>query len=83
MPNSRHRSIAARALNWLGPAAQQTAGKLDQMIAAGASPKELTQYVFDTHGCKNCHTIGHDGKLGFTTKGKECHRVFLLIFHDR
>jgi hypothetical protein len=52
-------------------AAQQSAGKLDQMIAAGASQKELAQYVFDTHGCKNCHTIGHDGKLGFTAKGKE------------
>jgi hypothetical protein len=41
------------------------------MIAAGASPQELAQFVFDTHGCKNCHTIGHKGKLGFTTKGKE------------
>ena len=51
--------------------AQQTAAKLNQMTADGASPKELAQYVFDTHGCKNCHTLGHDGKLGFTAKGKE------------
>jgi parallel beta-helix repeat protein len=51
--------------------ARQTAAKLDQMAAAGASPKELAQYVFDTHGCKTCHTIGHDGKLGFTAKGEE------------
>jgi len=51
--------------------AQQTAAKLNQMTADGASPKELAQYVFDTHGCSNCHTIGHDGKLGFTAKGKE------------
>jgi len=50
---------------------QQTPAKLDQMIAAGASPQELAQYVFDTHGCRNCHTVGHDGKLGFTTTGKE------------
>ena len=41
------------------------------MIAAGKSNQELAQYVFDTHGCKNCHTVGHDGKLGFTKKGEE------------
>lgn len=44
---------------------------LDQMIAAGKSRRELAQYVFDTHGCKNCHTIGHDGKLGYTEMGKQ------------
>ncbi len=49
--------------------AQQS--RLDRMIAAGKSNQELAQYVFDSHGCKNCHTIGHDGKLGFTAKGKE------------
>ena len=41
------------------------------MIAAGKSQQELAQYVFNTHGCKNCHTIGHEGKLGFTAKGKQ------------
>jgi cytochrome c551/c552 len=45
--------------------------KLDRMIAAGKSQKELAQYVFDTHGCKSCHTMGANGKLGFTAKGKE------------
>jgi cytochrome c2 len=45
--------------------------RLDQMIAAGKSNQELAQYVFETHGCKNCHTVGHDGKLGFTKKGEE------------
>lgn len=44
---------------------------LEGMIAAGKSAQELAQYVFDTHGCKRCHTIGHDGKLGFTDQGKE------------
>src|SRR5580704_7947812 len=53
------------------PSAQASSAKLDQMIAAGKSPKELAKYVFDTHGCKSCHSIGHDGKLGFTAKGKE------------
>jgi hypothetical protein len=45
--------------------------KLDRMIAAHKSQQELAKYVFDTHGCKNCHTMGHDGKLGFTSKGRE------------
>ena len=45
--------------------------RLDQMIAAGKSNQELAQYVFDTHGCRSCHTVGHDGKLGFTAKGSE------------
>lgn len=44
---------------------------LDQMIAAGKSQRELAQFLFDTHGCKNCHTIGQEGRLGFTAKGKE------------
>ena len=28
------------------------------MIAAGKSQPELAQYVFNTHGCKSCHTMG-------------------------
>jgi cytochrome c551/c552 len=41
------------------------------MIATAKSPQELGQYIFDTHGCKRCHTVGHDGKLGYTEKGKQ------------
>lgn len=45
--------------------------ELDRMIGAGKSRAELAQYVFNTHGCKGCHTMGRDGKLGFTARGKE------------
>jgi parallel beta-helix repeat protein len=55
---------------------QQTAGTLDRMIASGKGPRELAQYIFDTKGCKNCHTIGQDGKLGFTDLGKDRARVY-------
>jgi cytochrome c551/c552 len=51
--------------------AQSSTPELDRMVAAGKSQRELAQYLFDTHGCKNCHTLGHDGKLGFTQKGQE------------
>jgi hypothetical protein len=43
----------------------------DRMVAVGESPQQLAKYVFDTHGCKSCHTIGQEGKLGYTDKGKE------------
>jgi len=64
-------SLSPSAVAQTQPAPQQTVATLDRMIAAGASSRELAQYVFDTHGCKSCHTIGQDGKLGFTAKGKE------------
>ena len=56
--------IAARA-------SAQSSTALDCMISAGKSQREVAQYLFDTHGCKDCHTIGQEGKLGFTNKGKE------------
>ena len=51
--------------------AQSPDATLDKMIAEGKSPHELVAYLFDTHGCKNCHTTGQGGKLGFTKKGEE------------
>lgn len=51
--------------------AQSSSARLDQMVKAGKSRLELAQFVFDTQGCKNCHTMGHDGKLGYTDLGKQ------------
>src|SRR5205807_9736285 len=45
--------------------------QLDRMVAEGKSQRELARYVFNTHGCKSCHSMGQSGKLGFTEKGKE------------
>jgi hypothetical protein len=53
------------------PSPQQSGVALDRMIAAHKSQQELAQYVFDTHGCKKCHTMGSKGKLGFTELGKQ------------
>src|SRR5262249_10474232 len=44
---------------------------LDRMVNNGKSPGEIAQYLFDTHGCKDCHTIGQEGKLGLTKKGEQ------------
>jgi cytochrome c551/c552 len=58
------------------PSPQNTAATLDRMKTAGKSQQELAQYVFDTHGCKSCHTVGQDGKLGFTERGKQIGKGF-------
>jgi cytochrome c551/c552 len=58
------------------PAAKSAGATLDRMVAAGKSQQELAQYVFDTHGCKSCHTLGQNGKLGFTEKGKQIGKGF-------
>ncbi len=58
------------------PSAQATSATLDRMVAAGKTPRELGQYVFDTHGCNSCHTVGQGGKLGFTEKGKQLTKGF-------
>ncbi len=61
--------LIAASVTLMGQQSQNAT--LDHMIAEGKSPRELAQYVFDTHGCKKCHTIGRDGKLGFTELGKQ------------
>jgi cytochrome c551/c552 len=67
-------ALAAIVLTLCGSSAlaQQ---ELDRMVAEGKSQRDLAQYVFNTHGCKSCHTMSQkgdrNGKLGFTEKGKE------------
>jgi len=58
------------------PSAQSTAATLDRMTAGGKSRQELAQYVFDTHGCKSCHTAGQNSKLGFTERGRQIAKGF-------
>jgi cytochrome c551/c552 len=43
---------------------------------ARMSSDDLAKYVFENHGCKNCHTMGSDGKLGFTERGKQVGKGF-------
>jgi len=75
--------IAALVSSLCGGAAlaqQSPAGSanatLDRMIAAGKGQREVAQYIFDTRGCNGCHTIGRDGKLGYTKKGQETAQGF-------
>ena len=50
---------------------QSSTVSLDQMIAAGKNQRELAQHLFDSQGCRKCHTIGQEGKLGFTKEGQD------------
>ncbi len=63
--------LAAAGLLAQQKSPEATSAALDKMIAANKSQKELAQYVFDNHGCKTCHTVGENGKLGFTERGKQ------------
>jgi len=67
----RHFSLILVVSITLPAWAQSPDATLDKMIAAGKSPRELAAYLFDSHGCNNCHTAGKDGKLGFTRKGED------------
>lgn len=40
------------------------------------SPDQLAAFIFENHGCKNCHTLGASGKLGFTDRGKRVGKNF-------
>jgi cytochrome c551/c552 len=63
-----------------GPASQPPArpagAPLTDAQMAKMSSDELAHYVFENHGCNGCHTLGANGKLGFTDRGKEVGKGF-------
>lgn len=56
--------------------ANQTGARLTEADLESKSPDELATFVFENHGCKNCHTMGAGGRLGFTERGKEVGKNF-------
>ena len=58
------------------PSVQERSAKLNEMLSAHKSQEEVARYVFDTYGCRGCHTTGQDGKLGFTSRGQEAGQNF-------
>jgi cytochrome c551/c552 len=46
---------------------------LDERAVAGKSPQEVASYVFATYDCNSCHTLGQEGKFGFTARGEQLH----------
>jgi len=41
------------------------------------SSNELANYIFEHHGCGSCHTMGANGKLGYTERGKQVGKGFV------
>ena len=40
-------------------------------VTAAKSAHEIATYIFDTYGCKNCHTVASGGKFGYTAMGEQ------------
>jgi cytochrome c551/c552 len=61
-----------------GPA--QTASpkkELSETEMSHLSSDQLAKYVFEHHGCDSCHTMGANGKLGYTERGKQVGKGFV------
>lgn len=56
--------------------ASASAETLSDAQIAHMSSGALAKYVFDNQGCRSCHTISTDGKLGFTERGKQLSKGF-------
>ncbi len=63
--------MATRANAQSHPSPQDTSAALDRMVAAHKGQQDIARYIFDTQGCKTCHTLGQGGKLGFTSRGQQ------------
>jgi len=62
------------------PKPAQTASskkELSEAEMSHMSSKELATYVFEHHGCDSCHTMGSNGKLGYTERGKQVGKGFI------
>jgi cytochrome c551/c552 len=61
-----------------GPARATTSKKeLSEAEMSHMSSNELAKYIFEHHGCGSCHTMGANGKLGYTERGKQVSKGFL------
>ena len=62
------------------PGSAQPASSKKELSAAEMShmsPNDLAKYIFEHHGCGSCHTMGANGKLGYTERGKQVSKGFL------
>jgi cytochrome c551/c552 len=51
--------------------------ELSEAEMSHMSPNELATYVFEHHSCGSCHTMGSNGKLGYTERGKQVGKGFI------
>lgn len=53
-----------------------TKKELSEAEMSHMSSDQLANYVFEHHGCDTCHTMGANGKLGFTERGTQVGKGF-------
>jgi len=54
-----------------------TKKELSEIEMSHLSSEQLAKYVFVHHGCDGCHTMGANGKLGYTERGKQVGKGFI------
>lgn len=81
-------SLSCALVIWLSPPSLRTNAspgpegtasskkELSEAEMSHMSSNDLAKYVFDHHGCNSCHTMGANGKLGYTERGKEVGKGF-------
>jgi hypothetical protein len=70
--------VALRTNASPGPAPTASSKKeLSESEMSHMSPNELAKYVFEHHGCDSCHTMGGNGKFGYTERGKQVGKGFI------
>lgn len=55
----------------LGFIACSSRGASNSDVVAGNTPEEMAHHVFAKYKCDSCHTLGSEGKFGFTSRGAE------------
>lgn len=76
LPSSRLFASPQLAPSAKTAAAAAPSSTLSDAQIAHMSSDELAKYVFDNHGCRTCHTLSADQKLGFTDRGKALGKGF-------
>jgi cytochrome c2 len=73
---SKPASQPAQASNSATSPATSNKAMLTDAQMSKMSSDQLAHYVFEHHGCNNCHTLGANGKLGFTERGTQVGKGF-------
>jgi len=61
-----------------GPAQTTPSRKqLSEAEMSHLSSDQLAKFVFENHGCNSCHTMGSNGKLGYTERGVQTSKGFI------
>ena len=71
-------SIVAGIIYWQGTAEQRDLPieanqptTLLEYDVEGKSPREIAKWIYDNHGCGECHTLTNTGLFGLTPLGQE------------